>query len=63
MWAPPTFSQLVLVDDEGELLSSGSPSGSLPNIYERQQNWALVEGSKYGAAAVKLGEAGGEGGR
>merc|ERR1719310_558444 len=57
VWAPPTFEAFVLVDDAGDLLNSGTPAGELPSLRQRQQNYALVRGSKYAAAAEKLGGA------
>lgn len=56
VWCPPQFSTFVLVDDEGVLLASGSPTGSLPGLRERQANFALVKGSKYSREAEKLGK-------
>jgi len=41
----------------GELLNSGTPTGRLPALSQRQQNFALVRGSKYAAAAEALGKA------
>ena len=41
----------------GDLLNSGTPAGELPSLRQRQQNYALVRGSKYAAAAEKLGGA------
>jgi len=55
VWCPPAFSTFVLVDDDGELLASGSPTGQLPHPMERQANFKLVAGSKYARAAEKLG--------
>ena len=51
VWCPPLFDDFVLVDDDGALLASGTPSGKLPAIHERQQNYALVKGSKYSREA------------
>lgn len=62
VWVPPTFATLVLVGDEGELLATGTPTGRLPALRERQMNYALVRGSKYAAAAVELATAAGDGG-
>jgi len=56
VWCPPSFSSFVLVDDEGALLNSGAPTGQLPHLRERQMNFALVRGSKYGVEAEKLGK-------
>jgi len=47
VWIPPNFNQFVLVDDEGHLLTHGTPSGNLPNPAARQRNYALVKGGKY----------------
>uniref|UniRef100_A0A7S2H4R8 Uncharacterized protein n=1 Tax=Haptolina brevifila TaxID=156173 RepID=A0A7S2H4R8_9EUKA len=55
VWCPPDFSSFVLVDDEGILLASGTPSGALPRPMERRENFRLVEGSKYATAAVRFG--------
>jgi len=57
VWMPPAFGTFVIVDDAGELLNSGTPTGRLPALSQRQQNYALVKGSKYAAAAEKLGKA------
>jgi len=52
VWVPnPNFDAFVLVDDDGNELARGRPSGSLPNIRQRQMNYALVRGSKYAKAA------------
>jgi hypothetical protein len=40
----------------GQLLTSGTPQGNLPNIRERQQNFMIVKGSKYAIEAEKLAE-------
>lgn len=49
VWAPPDFNQFVLVDDNGECLNQGQPSGELPDLRMRRKNYALVKGSKWGA--------------
>jgi hypothetical protein len=54
IWVPKDFTSFVLVDDNGELLAHGHPTGSLPSIHERMQNYALVAGSKYAVAADQL---------
>jgi len=54
VWCPPSFASFVLVDDEGILLNQGTPSGFLPHMQERQQNYRLVQGSKYAVAAEGL---------
>ena len=56
VWCPPQFNTFVLVDDEGELLASGSPSGALPHPQERALNFRLVLGSKYAKEAEKIGK-------
>ena len=59
VWCPPSFSSFVLVDDDGELLNSGTPiSGTdLPALRERQMNFEAVQGSKYATAATAFGKA------
>jgi len=54
VWAPPSFDSFVLVDDSGDLLAQGSPTGSLPSLRERQRNYQLVRGSKYATVADGL---------
>lgn len=55
VWVPTTaFDRFVLVDDDGNLLAEGRPQGRLPPLRERQQNYQMVAGSKYAAAAVAL---------
>lgn len=55
VWCPPSFNTFVLVDDDGALLAGpGTPSGSLPHISQRQQNYMLVRGSKYALEADKI---------
>merc|ERR1719253_1484196 len=52
VWCPPSFSTFVLVDDEGGLLAGpAAPTGQLPHLRDRQQNYALVRGSKYAKEA------------
>ena len=55
LWLPLRLSRGAPV--AGELLNSGTPTGRLPALSQRQQNYALVKGSKYAAAAEKLGKA------
>lgn len=57
VWAPPAYNKFVLVDDAGHLLNSGAPIGTLPNIRDRQENYAVVKGSKYAVEAERLGVA------
>ena len=59
VWAPPAFETLLLVGDDGEQLASGTPTGRLPALRERQMNYALVQGSKYAAAADAVAAAAG----
>merc|ERR1719247_3968639 len=55
VWCPPTFSSFVLVDDNGSLLQSGTPTGEeLPALSLRKANYKLVEGSKYAIEADKF---------
>lgn len=56
VWCPPSFDRFVLVDDEGALLVSGTPTGQLPRLSERRMNFQLVHGSKYAVEAEKLGK-------
>lgn len=51
VWVPPKFTSFVLVDDAGELLASGTPTGRLPDARQRQMNYMLVRDSKYAKAA------------
>lgn len=57
VWAPPVFNKFVLVDDAGNLLNSGAPIGTLPSIRDRQENYAVVKGSKYAVEAERHGVA------
>ena len=56
VWCPPDFRTFVLVDDEGGLLATGTPSGKLPSNQDRAMNYMLVRGSKYSTAAEKAGK-------
>ena len=56
VWCPPEFNTFVLVDDDGALLNAGNPSGELPPLMHRQRNFAEVDGSKYGVAAIEHGK-------
>lgn len=48
VWVPNEgFDSFVLVDDDGEELARGCPTGSLPRLRERQLNYQIVQGSKY----------------
>merc|ERR1711871_1913901 len=54
VWVPPNFTSFVLVDDDGELLARGSPTGVLPDKRDRVTNFRMVEKSKYSKAALKV---------
>ena len=57
VWAPgpdDSYTAFVLVDDDGELLATGLPTGALPDLRERQYNYRVVQGSKYARAADQL---------
>jgi hypothetical protein len=58
VWVPPTFSEFVLVDDEGRFLRRGRPTGNVPPLYARKGNYDLVQGGKYAkvADAIAAGE-------
>lgn len=51
VWVPPKFTDFVLVDDDGNLLARGSPTGRLPSFQQRQRNYMAVGASKYSVAA------------
>lgn len=51
VWAAPSFSQFVIVDDDGDLLNWGLPKGRVPDMRERKANWLHVKDSKYGRHA------------
>lgn len=51
VWCPPAFNKFVLVDDDGNLLNYGIPTGELPPLRERQRNYQVVAGSKYAKEA------------
>ena len=57
VWCPPAFNSFVLVADDGALLASGTPTGNLPALRERQANFQIVQGSKYAREAMKTGAA------
>ena len=59
VWCPPRFEKFVLVDDEGTLLKVGIPSAGDPDIpheYFRKNNYDLVKGGIYAAAAELEGQ-------
>lgn len=53
VWCPPGYQTFVLVDDDGQLLNKGTPTGELPAEACRQANYQLVRGSKYAVEAEK----------
>jgi len=55
VWCPPSFLTFVLVDDDGGLLATGTPTGALPSARDRAANYMLVRGSKYATAADRVG--------
>jgi hypothetical protein len=51
-WVPnDKFDSFVLVDDDGKELARGTATEGLPDLRQRQRNYALVQGSKYAKAA------------
>lgn len=53
VWCPGpagSFETFTLVSDDGALLASGKPTGSLPSLRERRGNYRIVDGSKYAQA-------------
>eukprot|EP00941_MAST-03F_sp_MAST-3F-sp1_P003195 g3195.t1 len=54
VWCPPEYESFCIVDDEGNLLNSGKPTGPLPHLFHRKQNYSFVKGSKYARAANEL---------
>lgn len=55
VWCPTeAFDTFVLVDDGGEELARGSPTGRLPSRRERQVNYKIVMGSKYAKVADEV---------
>jgi len=59
VWCPPDFKTFVLVDDDGNLLNHGTPTGALPGLGQRQANWKLVGKGKYSKAALQMSPAAG----
>jgi hypothetical protein len=47
VWCPPAFDSFVLVDDVGDMLNYGTPTGTLPDIQWRRNNYDLTRGSNY----------------
>eukprot|EP00980_Cylindrotheca_fusiformis_P028208 scaffold22586_cov138-Cylindrotheca_fusiformis.AAC.28 len=55
VWVPnDNFDAFVLVDDDGDELARGFPTGPLPRRRDRQMNYAIVQGSKYAKVADAL---------
>jgi len=54
VWVPPDFSTFVLVDDNGDLLATGRPTGRLPDANDRRNNYRTTIGGKYAREADKL---------
>jgi len=46
----------VLVDDAGVLLASGKPTGQLPALVERKENFRATGDGRYSTAAKELGQ-------
>jgi hypothetical protein len=61
VWCPPAFEKFVLVDDEGNWLRTGTPSGggagggALPDLSFRKGNFEFVAGGKYERVAREVG--------
>ena len=55
VWCPPSFNTFVLVDDEGALLATGTPTGRLPHQRERMENYMLCRGGRYAKEAERVG--------
>ena len=52
VWVPAGgYARFVLVDDAGERLATGVPTGAVPPMRERQYNYAIVRGGRYARAA------------
>ena len=57
VWCPgpgAAFTTFALVDDDGLLLASGTPSGDLPSLRDRRANWQVVDGGKYSTACHRM---------
>lgn len=51
VWVPnENYDVFVLVDDDGNELARGKPTGQLPQLRQRQMNYRIVAGSKYSKA-------------
>jgi hypothetical protein len=55
VWVPnENYDTFVLVDDDGNELAVGKPTGDLPNMRERMRNYGIMKGSKYSRVADVL---------
>mmetsp|Transcript_16289 Transcript_16289/g.20620 ORF Transcript_16289/g.20620 Transcript_16289/m.20620 type:complete len:298 (+) Transcript_16289:192-1085(+) len=55
VWVPnKNFDMFVLVDDDGNELARGKPTGQLPHIRQRQMNYQIISGSKYSKVADEI---------
>lgn len=58
VWIPSeNFDTFVLVDDDGNELAVGKPTGQLPNLRERMRNYEIMKDSKYSRVADVLAKA------
>jgi len=63
VWVPgerSEFRTFVLVDDAGEFLAKGTPTGNIPRLSERERNYEVVRGGRYARVADELSRRGGE---
>ena len=56
VWCAPDYRTFVLLDDDGQLLASGTPRGELPPLSERERNFEMVRGTKYATPWASHGE-------
>jgi hypothetical protein len=54
VWVPPSFTQFVLVDDDGNVINRGVGVGNIPSEQERQMNYEAVKGSKYAVHVTEV---------
>jgi hypothetical protein len=54
VWVPPNFETFVLVDDAGALMVSGTPTGDLPPLQQRQWNYKAVGNGRYSRAVHEM---------
>ncbi|CEM02052.1 unnamed protein product [Vitrella brassicaformis CCMP3155] len=47
VWCGADYDLAILVDDDGVLINSGKPTGSLPPLSQRQANYRVVQGSLF----------------